>query len=293
MLESIAMRDVECGQALALAWMGFLHRTQAFSPHSMRLSDNFSMTMPPSIDPCPAEAAGYATAWHHSAFARRALPGVMARGQLLDARAAITPAVLHEHFNQLWADVLRVPSAETVTVALRQFRNSALLAIMARDLAGTADLNESLESITALADMAINAAYASAMAAAIVQHGTPRDSQGQPQDMMIIGMGKLGGRELNASSDVDLIYIYPDDGETDAAPANSRAIDSASLSKSAGALQPFSARSPPMGSYFVSIYGCGPMATRARLQSAWACWSNISSCRDENGNATPGSRPGS
>ncbi|MFM7284927.1 MAG: bifunctional [glutamate--ammonia ligase]-adenylyl-L-tyrosine phosphorylase/[glutamate--ammonia-ligase] adenylyltransferase [Betaproteobacteria bacterium] len=187
------------------------------------------MTPSHSIDPCPAEASSYAAAWHHSAFARRALPGVISRGQLLDVRAAITPDVLTAHFQRFWADVLRAASPEAMTVALRQFRNSALLAIMARDLAGTADLNESLESITALADMTINAAYASAMAVAIAQHGIPRDHQGQPQDMMIIGMGKLGGRELNASSDVDLIYVFPDDGETDATTTNSRPIDAASF----------------------------------------------------------------
>ncbi|MFM8632038.1 MAG: hypothetical protein ACKODQ_11385, partial [Betaproteobacteria bacterium] len=99
------------------------------------------MTPSHSIDPCPAEASSYAAAWHHSAFARRALPGVISRGQLLDVRAAITPDVLNAHFQLFWADVLRAPSPEAMTIALRQFRNSALLAIMARDLAGAADLN--------------------------------------------------------------------------------------------------------------------------------------------------------
>jgi glutamate-ammonia-ligase adenylyltransferase len=46
------------------------------------------------------------------------------------------------------------------------------------------------------------------------QYGEPLDANGQPQRLMIVGMGKLGGRELNVSSDVDYIFIYPEEGET-------------------------------------------------------------------------------
>jgi glutamine synthetase adenylyltransferase len=47
------------------------------------------------------------------------------------------------------------------------------------------------------------------------RHGAPRDAQGRVIDFWIIGMGKLGARELNVSSDIDLIYVYEDDGQTD------------------------------------------------------------------------------
>ena len=47
--------------------------------------------------------------------------------------------------------------------------------------------------------------------------GEPRDAQGQVIDFWIVGMGKLGARELNVSSDIDLIYVYDDDGATDGA----------------------------------------------------------------------------
>jgi hypothetical protein len=46
-------------------------------------------------------------------------------------------------------------------------------------------------------------------------HGEPLDSAGRPQQLIVVGMGKLGGGELNASSDIDLIFVFPEDGETD------------------------------------------------------------------------------
>ena len=117
----------------------------------------------------------------------------------------------------------RLPSA------LRQFRNSVVIAIMARDLTGKATFDETLKSITALADQTIDMAYQTAMATAIRQHGLARDASGQPQDLMIVGMGKLGGEELNVSSDVDLIYVFSEEGQTDASTPGSRSIDTSTF----------------------------------------------------------------
>ena len=55
-------------------------------------------------------------------------------------------------------------------------------------------------------------------------HGTPRGADGVPQDLLVVGMGKLGGGELNVSSDIDLIFVYDEDGETDAARTVRRRI---------------------------------------------------------------------
>ena len=175
--------------------------------------------------------AGYHKAYRHSAYARRALPGVGQRQQLLDVTTPITPERLVNHFAAGWpqADPLQVQGMDAFASALRQFRTSAVLAIMARDLNQTADLDENLTAITALADMTINTAYHAAMTVAIHQHGIPRDASGQPQDMMIVGMGKLGGRELNVSSDVDLIYVFSEDGETDGSAPGSKPIDTSTF----------------------------------------------------------------
>lgn len=182
-----------------------------------------------------ADLAGFQPALDHSAFARRVLPGLADKGWLMDTRQPITASELAQHLERLWpvcrsqASDQPAPALETISASLRQFRNSALMGIMARDLSGAADLSESLESITALADLCIDVAYQAAMKTAVAQHGLPRDASGRTQDLLIIGMGKLGGRELNASSDVDLIYAYPEDGETDASTPGSRAIDTNSF----------------------------------------------------------------
>jgi glutamate-ammonia-ligase adenylyltransferase len=170
---------------------------------------------------------GVEAAWQLSDFAKRALPRIIAQGQQLAVDQPITPRLLRQHFETVWPDV-REPRPETldrIAQALRQFRNSAVLAIMARDCSRAADFHETLTSISALADLTIHTAYRAAMTAAVAQHGIPRDASGRPQDMMIVGMGKLGGAELNVSSDVDLIYVFSEEGETDASSPNSRVID--------------------------------------------------------------------
>ncbi len=81
--------------------------------------------------------------------------------------------------------------------ALRMLRQRVLLRTMARDLSGTADLDEVCGTMSALAEVAIDAALAH------LGH----------QDLIVVGMGKLGGGELNVSSDVDLVFLYPEEGE--------------------------------------------------------------------------------
>ncbi len=177
------------------------------------------------------QAPGYAHAIRYSPFAKRVLPSVLGRGQLLDASLPIDRERLAQHWRAHWphANALSPAALETLPTALRQFRNSVVLGIMARDLSGSASFDETLEAITSLADMTINEAYQAAMTHAMGQHGVPRDGSGQPQDMLIVGMGKLGGRELNVSSDVDLIYLFPEDGETDASVPGTRPIDTSTF----------------------------------------------------------------
>lgn len=99
--------------------------------------------------------------------------------------------------------------------ALRRLRNRELLRIAWRDLTGAADLNETLADLSALAEACIDAALNWRHREACERHGTPRDANGNPQRLVVLGMGKLGGGELNFSSDVDLIFAYPEDGRTD------------------------------------------------------------------------------
>ena len=71
--------------------------------------------------------------------------------------------------------------------------------------------------MTALAELAVQAAVGVQTQELAATHGTPIGANGVPQDLLVVGMGKLGGAELNVSSDIDLIFVYDEDGETDGA----------------------------------------------------------------------------
>ena len=98
---------------------------------------------------------------------------------------------------------------------LRRLRQRVFHTLMVRDIAGAAPLQEVVGAMSLLADMAITQAYRSVAGGLAETHGMPLDPEtGKPQEMLILGMGKLGGRELNVSSDIDLIMLYAEDGET-------------------------------------------------------------------------------
>jgi glutamate-ammonia-ligase adenylyltransferase len=103
--------------------------------------------------------------------------------------------------------------------AMRRLRNLLVCGLIQRDLEGKADLAEVVETMTRFADFAIQRHLAELHAEMVTAHGTPigRDS-GQPQELMVLAMGKQGGGELNVSSDIDLIFVYPEDGDTVAGP---------------------------------------------------------------------------
>ncbi|MBL8272112.1 bifunctional [glutamate--ammonia ligase]-adenylyl-L-tyrosine phosphorylase/[glutamate--ammonia-ligase] adenylyltransferase, partial [Steroidobacter sp.] len=108
--------------------------------------------------------------------------------------------------------------------SLRRFRRRHMVRIAWRDIAGWATLDETLHDLSKLADVCIDLVNRRMYAALVARYGTPRGAEsGEVQTLMVLGMGKLGGRELNYSSDIDLILLYPEDGETDGA----RAIDNA------------------------------------------------------------------
>ncbi len=104
------------------------------------------------------------------------------------------------------ADVMRV---------FRVFRRRQMVRIAWRDLCGWAPVDEILADLSALADVCIRAAYDHTTRAFSVRHGQPRDPAGNIQPLVILGMGKLGGCELNFSSDIDLVFLYPQAGDTD------------------------------------------------------------------------------
>ena len=113
----------------------------------------------------------------------------------------------------------------TLPAAMRRCRNLLFSTLAVRDISGTTDLNQVLYSISAFADFAVQTHLAARHAECVAQHGQPIGSEsGLPQQMLVLGMGKLGGRELNVSSDIDLIFIYPEEGETLALSAEQRSL---------------------------------------------------------------------
>lgn len=113
----------------------------------------------------------------------------------------------------------------TLQIALRQLRQRVMAHLALRDLADGASLAEIVETMTTLADVTTLFALEALHTDLATRYGQPLGSDGQPQHLAIIGMGKLGGRELNVSSDVDYIFIYPEDGETAGREDGSRRID--------------------------------------------------------------------
>ena len=100
--------------------------------------------------------------------------------------------------------------------AVRKLRKQVMVKLILRDLNGLAGLNEVMQAMTALAEVCLQQAQTCLMQALRAQFGAPLGETGAiPQPLLVIGMGKLGGGELNVSSDIDLIFVYPEDGETD------------------------------------------------------------------------------
>ncbi len=115
----------------------------------------------------------------------------------------------------LSTELARGAAGSTIGAALRRVRGLLFAAIVERDVGGQADLAEVLAAISRFADFAVQKALADQHAAMCELHGVPiGEESGRPQQMIVIGMGKLGGHELNVSSDIDLIFLYPEGGDT-------------------------------------------------------------------------------
>ncbi len=104
---------------------------------------------------------------------------------------------------------------DQLRAALRRYRHRKLVAIIYLDVVAGAPLREILGYLSDLADRLILAALDACHRELAAKHGQPRDERGEPMQLDLIAMGKLGGQELNFSSDIDLICCYDSDGELD------------------------------------------------------------------------------
>jgi glutamate-ammonia-ligase adenylyltransferase len=127
-----------------------------------------------------------------------------------------TGDLLTDHIDyslRLIAQLSDVDDEATLMQILRLFRQREMVRIAWRDIAAWADLKETLKSLSDLADAMIEAALNWLYPRVTAQLGTPYHND-TPMSMTVLALGKLGGQELNFSSDIDLIFAYPEAGET-------------------------------------------------------------------------------
>ncbi len=159
-----------------------------------------------------------------SSYSRYAARVYAARPELADQVAALAAAPITRERIVARLDALCLQASATpgtpgaarvdeqLKKALRQLRIETLCAVMERDLARSADVVEVTGTMTDLAEVAIERALAVVSADLETLFGEPRGPNGERLTLGVVGMGKLGGRELNVSSDIDLIFVYEDDG---------------------------------------------------------------------------------
>jgi len=115
---------------------------------------------------------------------------------------------------ELSAACARCENADDLAQVLRQFRNRHWLRIVWRDLNRLAAMEETVADLSHLAEACVDVALDFLHRQLCAERGEPQSKAGEPQQLVVIAMGKLGAGELNLSSDIDLIFAYPEAGET-------------------------------------------------------------------------------
>jgi [glutamine synthetase] adenylyltransferase / [glutamine synthetase]-adenylyl-L-tyrosine phosphorylase len=155
--------------------------------------------------PAPTKAAPAAAG--HSRFVQRI------RRRYGAERALLAPGLPGAGEIGTLVDVLCAGGC-TLAQALRVARQIVLERVAVLDVEQAAPLAAVTGAMTALAEVALDRAFAQASADLDRRYGAPLDAQGRRIEFWIVGMGKLGARELNVSSDIDLVYVYEEDGQT-------------------------------------------------------------------------------
>ena len=103
--------------------------------------------------------------------------------------------------------------------AIRRYRCREAVRLIWRDVNGLDTVEETVAGSSALAESCLSSAYEFAERTLSKRHGVPRNETGERQRLVILGLGKLGGGELNFSSDIDLILAFPENGASDGTPS--------------------------------------------------------------------------
>ena len=153
-----------------------------------------------------------ANALHLSHFARRLAEG---SDELKNDLAANIDRPWSAEEMMLVLNATAIADEGALKKTLRRLRRQVMLRLIARDLGGLADLREVMRTASQLAETTLRFALEKLDGWLRPQYGTPTgEDSGAAQDLIVVGMGKLGGFELNVSSDIDLIFAYPEEGQT-------------------------------------------------------------------------------
>jgi glutamate-ammonia-ligase adenylyltransferase len=116
--------------------------------------------------------------------------------------------------DDLWGELSPLESEESERLALRRFRQREMLRVGYHDIVREIPLEDVGLDLSHLADACAEGAYRLALRRAEARHGSPIGLDGRPARLVILALGKLGGAELNYSSDIDLIFVYDAEGQT-------------------------------------------------------------------------------
>lgn len=136
-------------------------------------------------------------------------------GRLFRSIEADYKSRLLEVFSEA-ADDKQTLAPERMKSVLRLFHQQEMLRLVWRDVTHLASVRETAADVSALAEAALDVSLGVLHTQAVAESGEPIGSRsGKPQQLVVLGMGKLGAGELNLSSDIDLMFVYPESGETD------------------------------------------------------------------------------
>ena len=162
----------------------------------------------------PAAAANWALVWAASPWAAKTCCMYPEWAAQLLAEGSLQSTSSAQDFQARWQRSAAYDSADALTTALGRFRRREMLRLVWRDFSRTATLEDTCKEVGLLAETCLAAALDWHYPALCKRCGTPVDADGAAQRMVVLGMGKLGGKELNLSSDLDLLFCYREAGET-------------------------------------------------------------------------------
>ncbi|AKJ27006.1 bifunctional [glutamate--ammonia ligase]-adenylyl-L-tyrosine phosphorylase/[glutamate--ammonia-ligase] adenylyltransferase [Caldimonas brevitalea] len=164
------------------------------------------MGFPEDVAPVDAGQAPQAPA-EHSRFVQRV------RRRYAEQLGLLPPGMPDRERIGALIDTLSA-QGRPLPAALRIARQLTLERLATLDIEADAPMTDVARAMTELAEVTLDRALVAAFAEQDERHGAPLNEAGERIDFWVVGMGKLGGRELNVSSDIDLIYVYEDDGST-------------------------------------------------------------------------------